>query len=192
MALATLAECKAYCRIQTTTEDAVHTSTLASARALLEAYVGAPLVKQDRTDVDYASSGRLDRAVDALILERKPASNVVVTNGEGVTVDAATYRVDARAGIIRAIGCSFPFGPYTIAYKWGMDAHPEYTTLIEPVMNQCLKDLFAILHQQRSPGATREGGGRSAVDWSLEQIAPGLAMRLTPWRNVGVAIGGST
>ena len=43
MALPTVSELKAYCRVETTAEDALFTLWLARATALVEAYIGRPI-----------------------------------------------------------------------------------------------------------------------------------------------------
>jgi uncharacterized phiE125 gp8 family phage protein len=111
----TLAEAKAHCRIDTSTDDTYVGTLISAAREWVEDYLDRSLVTQQLTM-------RMDKFPTEIELPRPPmatagtATTVVVTyvsgdNGSTATLAASAYRVDREAtpGVIRNLyGQSWP------------------------------------------------------------------------------------
>jgi len=184
MSLPTLADAKAVLRLLTTNDDAFVTQLLTRAQAAAETLLGVRITAASDTQVIYTNESTLAyNAPPSFVLTRYPIAlspAPTITDNTGATVDASTYAIDPRTGVVRALafGC-FPSGPYTVVGNVGMSAHPDYATRIEPVLNSAILDLVADYYDRRAPGTVSEsdGGGFSQTNTQLE-VPPRIAARL--------------
>jgi hypothetical protein len=177
MPLPTLKNAKEYLRLTTTAEDSIVAQLLVRAQAIVETDIGVQLVAAaDSLLDDTTRSQRAYSAPTRLQLDRYPIdpSGLVVTDTNGVVVDATTYRIDGRAGqIIGNVGMSFGSGPYTITGNVGLSAHPDYAARLEPLAGAAILDVVADLYQRRNPDASMESaGGGVSVQYHGDEIAP--------------------
>lgn len=155
MALPTADDAKAFLRIETDAEKPLLEQLVARATALVTRYLNRPITGAARTYTDDAETHRAYGVVTRLQVpvypiaasgERAP----VVTDADGATVDATTYRVDGATGAITATaGVTFDAGPYQITATAGLDQDPDYATLIEPVLSGAILDTVATYYRQR-------------------------------------------
>lgn len=192
MALATLAQCKAYLRKQTTAEDTLITALLASAIGRIEAYLRRPILTVSRAFEDEAESLN-GLAVRSLVVPVTPCGTLAsITDRDGTAVDVSTVRVGKETGLIRYTdgGC-FDNGPYTITLQVGLALRSNYATIIEPAINQAIIDVVADLYQRRNPAAAQEsaGGGVSVAYTQGDNggLPDRIASTLKPFRMVGVS-----
>lgn len=192
MALATLAQCKAYLRKQTTAEDAVITALLASAIGRIEAYLRRPIVEASKVFEDDAADYN-GLAVRRLMVPVTPCGTpTAITDRDGTAVDVSTIRIVKETGLIRFHdgGC-FDNGPYTITLPVGLSLRANYATMIEPAINQAILDVVADLYQRRNPAASQEsaGGGVSVAYTQGDNggLPDRTASLLKPFRMVGVS-----
>jgi len=163
MTLPVTADLKSYLRIETSDEDALCASLLVRAQAMVETYIGRPLVAvTDLTTVDDAITHELYGRVTTLQTDLWPIdpAAVSIVDGDGLAVDPATYRIVASRGqIVGLPGTSFVHGPFTITYTAGLSLDPFYATRIEPLASAAILDVAADLYQRRNPAATQEAAG---------------------------------
>jgi hypothetical protein len=166
VALPTVNDLKAYLRIEHTAEDALLAALLIRARTMLELWVDCPITGVARTAYD-PPGGQCQPTLTALVFPWRPlAASAVIVNSEGTTIDASTYRVDRRSGMIYAKpGESFLSGPFAITATVGLDQWDEYATSIEPLLGQVIIDLAADLYTRRTPMAVSETGAGTTVAW---------------------------
>lgn len=158
MALPTLADAKSYLRIETTAEDALVTDLVAQATGAVQSYVSVPLAAREETFVVEGSGIRRAIGIPASALDT--GKSITVVDANGTTLDASTYRVDARAGILYAQpGSCFADFPYTVTLTWGLSARLDYDTEVEPVLRSAVLDVVADRYQRRNPAATSESSG---------------------------------
>lgn len=191
MALPTVQKLKDYCRIETAAEDTLLADLLARAQAMVESYLGRPILKVSRTCTDAAETEVAYGRITVLQLQLWPfdPATVAVTDADGVTVDPATYRLKPEAGqVIARKGYDFPNGPYDITADVGLETAPDYSTRIEALASAAILDLAADLYQRRNPGATSEseGGGVSTGYTGGETMPPRTARMLAPLMIVGI------
>lgn len=203
MALPDLDALKAYLKIDNTVEDGLLAALLASARALVEAYVERPLTLELRTYVDPAETfvayGRVVnlRLLDwpihpGDVLADPPIAAPAITDGDGVVVDAGLYAVDSRSGMFIAnVDESFYNGPYMIVASVGLAAFTNYATTIEPILSQAILDVASDLYSNRTPSASNEtAGGGAAVTWRPSDgssLPPRTTAMLRAFKPIGVA-----
>jgi hypothetical protein len=176
MALPTVADLKAYCRIETTAEDALLTALLARAVFLWESLCGGlPITARTFEYVDdpldgYPGPAPDVRRADTLLLPTRPVAVTSVEDLDGTVVDPSTYRVYPSRGRISAVaGEEFIRGPYTITYQAGLSLYPDYATAIEPVVSSAILDLAADLYWRRMAGATGESAAGESVTWDASR-----------------------
>lgn len=179
MALVTIADCKAYCRQTSAAEDSTFTLLLARAMAFVQRHVGVPLAKEANasTYYDQARTMRMDRLINKLWTTYPlDVTTIVITDQDGNVQDPTTYLTyeTATTGFIHAVsGIFFDNGPYSIAAKRGLDQHPDYAAVIEPILNGILLDLVADSYQRRNTSATQESeGAGAAVQWQANGVSP--------------------
>lgn len=188
MALPTLNDAKAVLRVQTKAEDALIGQFLTRAQAIVETYIGVPIIAVADTLTDWTTDAvRAYGHVTRLYLPRYPVATTpapVLTDVDGNVILASTYVVDPRSGAIRATaGNAFDNGPFTIVATVGLSAHPNYTTTIESVVAQAILDLVADLYFRRNPNASSESdGGGFVVMYSPDMIPKRVQMALAPLR----------
>lgn len=154
MALPTLPDVKAYLRVETTDEDVLITQLLARATADVEALLGYALTAVVRTHVDYSRPDnygvqpRLTLPGPFKVTGPAP----VVTDKDGVRVDASEYYLDDRGlRLLAKAGYSFPNRPYTIVATIGLSAHPDYAASLEAVASSAIIDLVTHRYEARDP-----------------------------------------
>jgi uncharacterized phiE125 gp8 family phage protein len=164
VALPTLADLKAYQRIETTAEDALLSTLLLRAQAMLEQWVDVPIVPEVREVVD-----RTEGPARALVFPARPIADVSVVDVDGATIDPTLYTVDSGAGVIYGReGYRFVRGPYTITAAVGLALRNDYGRL-EPLLSQAILDLAADLYQRRTPGAQTETGSGTTISWDVSR-----------------------
>lgn len=183
--LPTTADLKTYLRIEHAAEDALIALLLARATAMLQAFCDVPITAVSRTFLDRAEGTLPPRA---LITPQRPIANVVVTDGNTVTVDATTYRVDGPAGIIYGVhGTRFTLGPYTIVCQVGLSLRQDYAA-IEPMLSQMILDMAADLYQRRTPGASTETSAATSITWDVSRDLAARVLKDLRYLKVGVAL----
>lgn len=196
MSLVTIAECKAYCRVQGTAEDALFTAWLAAAIGSIQTFLRRPITAELRTF-------RLDRGqrchTGELLLPIYPVSPrtedsdgyeeiaaAVLSDADDLVIEDTDYFLDERIGVFSAVtGVSFSNYPYTIVATVGLSAHPDYATVIEPSINAAILDLVADRWARRLAAASNESeGGGVGVSWQSVGIPQRVREELEPWRMV--------
>lgn len=188
MALPTTEDAKKYLRVEHADEDIIVAQLLARSKATVETFVGYPLIAVAQTYVDYNGMypsgaqwfggyyGDLFELPGPYALSPAP----VVTDANGVVIDATTYYLDNRAGKIRAkAGGYFGMRPYTVVATIGLSAHPDYLSRLEPIAALAVLDLVAHLYQNRNPAVVSESdeaGG--SVGLSPDAIPPRIRQDL--------------
>lgn len=191
MALPVVADLKAVLRIEHAAEDTLLTRLLAVATADVVQHLRVPITAVARTfpDVRPLWDDRRQRwvlHVPLVPVATDPA--VVVTDADDAVVDAATYRVDERAGVLVPLEGETPWrwssGPYTIAATVGLSAHPEYGTDVEPILGNAILDLSAERWHNRNPTAQAEGAGGGVYTQrsALQGLPPRIVAQLAPFR----------
>lgn len=170
MALPTVADLKAYLRIEVNTENALLTALLARAKAMVELWVDCPIVGVEKTAYD-PPGGTCVGSLDALVFPWRPiADEVTVTDASGTVIDAANYRVDRRSGIIYALnGYRFLNGPFAIEATVGLDQWDEYAGSVEALVSQVIIDVAADLYTRRTPMAVSETGAGTTIAWDASR-----------------------
>jgi hypothetical protein len=172
VALPTLADLKAYNRIEIAAEDALLTALLLRAQAMLEQWIDTPIVPETREAVD-----RTEGMARALVFPARPIADVTVVDVDGATVDASLYAVDSGAGIIYGRnGYRFVRGPYTITAAVGLALRNDYGRL-EPLLSQAIIDLASDLYQRRTPGAQTETGSGTTISWDVSRETVARVMK---------------
>ena len=185
MALPTLADLKDYLRIESSAENALLTALLARAKSMLEMWTDTPITAETQTAIDPAHG--LDVAVTSLVFPRRPCTITSVVDTDGVTVPAADYWVDGKAGMIYGKdGTTFPYGPYTITASVGLSLRQDYTRL-EPLLSEVIIDLAADLYQRRTPGAAQETAAGTSIQWDAGRETVARCMKTLRLLKLGVA-----
>lgn len=182
MALPTIADCKAFLRVEHAEEDTLFSSLLAKAKADIQILLGYALTAVARTHVDYAETDNYgvqpQLALPGPFLTSGPAP--VVTDKDGATVNASTYYLDDRGlRLLAKPGYTFCNRPYMITATIGLSAHPDYATTHEPIASQAIIDLVAHRYHHRDPAeksSTDEGG--STLSLHEDAIPPRIVADL--------------
>jgi uncharacterized phiE125 gp8 family phage protein len=191
MTLYTLADLKAYLRIEHNAEDTLLTGLALSAVSMIESYLHRPIRSAQRTFVDMAQPVGGGR-VGALLVPVYPLGTLLsVLHDDGESLDVDTLGIAPVSGRIRKLdGTPFRAGPWTITATVGLEHADEYDTRILPVIRHAVRDVVADLYQRRNPAASAEaeGGGVSVAYGTPD--AQGIPLRtaalLRPWRLVEV------
>lgn len=185
MALPTVADLKAYLRIESTAEDVLLAALMARARSMLETWIDVPITAEVQTAEDEATS--LARPVRALVFPRRPMSVTAVVDSRGETVPPSDYRGSVTSGVIYAQhDTAFAYGPYTITAQVGLSLRQDYGRL-EPAINAAILDLAADLYQRRTPGAAAETASGTSITWDVGQHAMARAHKTLRSLRLGVA-----
>ena len=166
MPLPTVADLKAYLRIEIATEDALLARLLSAATQYVEGYIGLPV--SART---FTFTARADGIVSApsIVLPHRPVSVTSITDGDGVVMAASDYSVDAGSGIIyAATGLAFWNMPYTVTYGAGLSLRADYPAT-EAMVGQVIIDVACELYQQRTPRAASETGAGTSIAWDTSR-----------------------
>jgi hypothetical protein len=125
---------------------------------------------------------------------------ISVTDGEGAAVELDTLRINPEKGRLTFIdGSAFIEPPYTVVVAVGLQGYDNFTSRIEPAVNQAVLDVVSDFYQRRNAAAAseREGGGVStdyrdqtrgvgADNRREDLLMPRTASLLAPWRMLGV------
>jgi uncharacterized phiE125 gp8 family phage protein len=175
LALPTDEEIKAYLRVTTDVEDELIETINASSRALIAARLKVPLEEESRTFyARWPREGRRREALTQLVVPVIPcASTATILDADEATVDADTYTIDSRTGFIEADRYEvFANGPYDITLGVGWETHPDYNTVVEPLLRQAIIDFAADLYRRRNPGAVYEqSGGQVSITYTEQELA---------------------
>lgn len=202
MAALTVQQVKDYLRIQHTAEDTLITALLARATAMVESFLNRPIYNRSQTVTVRVEGDPFRAGARILFVPFYPlASLTSLTMQDGTVIDTADLYVDLRVGLIEyKSGSRFPLGAYTVVANGGLEAYPEFATLIEPAIQSAILDTVADLYQRRNPAASaeREGGGvgveygnsqRSGVadNFREDNLIPRVAYSIAAWRVTGIA-----
>lgn len=180
MALPTVAEIKAYLRIEHNNEDTLLAGIRAQSIAMIELWTDTPIIAVSRQAYDpSAADADPPCPLTALMFPWRPIGpTVTVKDADDVTVDSTTYRVDHRAAMILAKrGVQFGNPPYQITASVGLSLWDNYATSLEAVLRQIIFDLSSDLYSRRTPLATHETGAGTTIGWSVSEEAAGRAKR---------------
>ena len=175
MALPTTADLKSYLRIEHTAEDTLLAALLVRAQVMLQQWVDTPIAASERTAYDPPANPRPGNPYTPVLTQlvfpwRPIGPTVTVVDADGNTVDAGTYRVDQRAGMLIALrGTQFTNPPYAITAEVGLVYWDDYATLIEPLIGQVILDLAADLYTRRTPMAVSENAAGTSVSWDASR-----------------------
>jgi len=192
MTLPVAADLKSYLRLETTDEDTLCDALISRAQAMIETYIGRPLVAlAGLVTVDDAITHELYGRVTTLQTDIWPidAAAVSIVDGDGETVDPATYRVVAARGqIVGLPGTSFVHGPFTITYTAGLSTDPFYASRIEPLAGAAILDVAADLYQRRNPASTQEAaGGGVSTSYKTDTLPERVCRMLDGLRLIAVS-----
>ena len=169
MALPTVADLKAYLRIESNAENTLLTALLARAQAQLEVWTDVPVTAVNTTAVDRADTLSPQPCISLIFPKRPIGTTATIVDSEGTTLTAAEYTINQASGVIYAnAGYSFPYGPYTITTSCGLSLRGDYAQ-IEPVLSQCIIDLAADLYQKRTPNAANETAAGTSITWDVSR-----------------------
>lgn len=200
MAELTLAQTKAYLRVQHDAEDTLITALMASAIGVIEAFLQRPIYNRPDTRMIYIHGDVFRHGAKVLFLPFYPLASVTsITYEDDTVIPLADLLIDLRSGTVSyKDNGRFSFGRYTVVTTGGLEALPEFQSLVEPIMNQAVLDTVADLYQRRNPaaGAEREGGGvsveyagntRSGVadNFREDGLISRVAYSIAPWRLLG-------
>lgn len=190
----TLQEVKGYLRVQTSEEDSLLLSMIASATAMVESYLGRPIEARQVTYID-----EVPQATSKLLFPVTPVGAIAsVVGPDGDSLDLDDVTVNGSTGVI-----TFPSvlsaGTYTVTATVGLSLAPAYTFGASAAIQQAVVDTVADMYQRRNPAAMREAeGGGIAVDYADQKrtvgadnarediLLPRVAALLSPFRQLGV------
>ena len=170
MALPTVAQLKAYCRVDGTAEDAQFTLWLARATALVEGILGRPIVAAAQTVVvcphPHPVTGRY-----RLLLPAPFSGDPTVTDDEGDAV-ATGFTADGQTGFLTFDEDATIASWYTVTVTTGWSAQTGYSTKAEPLISQAITDTVADWYQRRNPAATAESEASASVTYAAHLGLP--------------------
>ena len=170
MALPTVAQLKAYCRVDGTAEDAQFTLWLARATALIEGLLGRPITAAAQTVVvcphPHPVTGRY-----RLLLPWPLSTTVTVTDDEGDAVASSSYTVGTD-GFLTFDEDATIASWYTVVLDHGWSEVPDYATKYEPLIGQAITDTVADWYQRRNPAATAESEASASVTYAAHLGLP--------------------
>lgn len=176
MALQEFDEIKSYLRVTTEVEDELIEGITLSSKAWVRAYYGIPLESQSRTWTGrYPRKGIRGEPATQLTVPLKPcAATATITDLDDDTVDASTYVIDQRSGLIDTVRYEvFDNPPYTIALNVGWDQHPDYDDDVEPILRQLIFWAASTYYRNRNVAAIYEqSGGQVSITYTEEAIPP--------------------
>ena len=133
MALPTVAQLKAYLRVETTAEDAQFTLWLARATALVEGVLGQAITGASRT-VIVTPFPHPVTGYARLLLPWPLAASVTVTDDQGDAVASSTYTLDVANGILTFDEDAEVASWYSVTVTTGWDQVTGYATKAEPLI----------------------------------------------------------
>jgi len=188
MALPTVADLKAYLRIESNAENSLLTALLARAQAQLEIWIDTPITAVSVTAVDRADVIDGQTCTSLIFPQRPINTTATIVDSEGTTLTAAEYTINTASGVIYAnTGYSFPYGPYTITTLCGLSLRGDYAR-IEPVLSQCIIDLAADLYQKRTPNASSESAAGTSISWDVSRDTAARVLKVLRTFKLGVMV----
>jgi hypothetical protein len=191
MALPTRNQVKERLRIENDVEDDDIDIMLASALATIEERVGRPVTATSRTWVMESPHSNWDEVtpVYKFFLPLYPVMHEG-SGGDLVTITDADdevildFRVNTRTGLVVATEDTvFDNWPYTVTAQVGLDLMDDYSTRVEPKLNQAFLDLCADWYQRRNPGALAEGAGGGVItQWQTLGVPERICKQLDAFR----------
>lgn len=187
--LPVLADAKAYLRqTDSTVDDTLIQQLLDRAYGAVQAYLSIPIVSIATTRVIERGAGQprvLPLRAESIDLTQP----VSITDGNGLTVDPTTYRIDAELGLAYRTPMAWSWWgcfPYTVAFSWGLSVRPDYALVVAPAVGGGILDTVADWYQRRSPAATSEeaGGGVKQSFAAKTGLPPRVCAVLDPFRRV--------
>ena len=109
------------------------------------------------------------------MIPTKPCSDTAtITDGEGVTVDAATYRIDQRTGYVEAKrDVFFDNPPYGAVIDVGWEEHPDFDADVDPILRQAVLWSASMYYRNRNVAAIYEqSGGQVSITYTEQEIPP--------------------
>jgi hypothetical protein len=191
MALPDAQDVKDYLKVETDEEDDLIEGITDSAHAWLTAYFGVPLSGTERTFyARYPREGRRKEAACQLVIPVIPCSDTAtITDGDEDEVDAATYTIDSRTGLVDTVRFEvFDNPPYDIVVNVGWTYAPDYDERVEPILRQAI--LWAATDYYRRRGAAVEyeqSGGQVSITYITDEVPPVLRGLLEQVRPKGRA-----
>lgn len=157
MALPTVADVKAYLRIETAAEDTLLTSLLARAIAAVETYLGRPI---------EVTAGRTFESSTSGVTDGWSVSRSVRYGGSGSVANTTAAADIADAVTVTALA-----------------THPDFTTRISAIVNGIILDTVSSWYRQRDPHVSNESaGGGISFTYSGRGLPPDAEMLLAPFR----------
>lgn len=170
MALPTVAQLKAYCRVDGSAEDAQFTLWLARATALIEGLLGRPIVAAEQTVIVCPSphpvTGRY-----RLMLPAPFSGTPTLTDDEGDAVTTG-FTADGQSGFLTFDEDATISTWYTVTVTTGWSAQTGYSTKAEPLISQAITDAVADWYQRRNSAATGESESGTSVSYPAELGLP--------------------
>jgi hypothetical protein len=188
-ALPLLSDAKAYLRATDSgAEDALILQLLDRATGAAQAYLARPiLARTDTLVVELGPQGRPVLPVGASPIDT--TQPITVVDGNGVTIDASSFRVNASLGLLmRLNGLCWDTYPYTVTLTWGLSARADFDTIVGPTVGAAILDAVADWFQRRNPAATSESaGGFVGTEYAKQPgLPPRVKEALDPYRLVTV------
>lgn len=190
----TVAQVKSILRIQTAAEDDVVALILAQAKATVLGYIDRAVDATEMTMEDTANSEETWPIVTKLYCADWPMATdpaPVLTDVDGTVVDATTYDVLARLGIIRAkAGTTFNNGPYTIDATVGLTTlGTDFTNRYEALLFAAVTDLCAVWYEQRNANTIQESEAGVSRTYGRDDIPPRIKTTLSQLRRPSRQLG---
>jgi hypothetical protein len=187
MALPDAQDVKDYLKVETDEEDDLIDGITDSAHAWLTAYFGIPLAGTERTFyARYPREGRRKEASCQLVIPVSPCSDTAtITDGFEDEVDAATYTIDSRTGLVDTVRFEvFDNPPYDITVDVGWTFAPDYDERVEPILRQAILWAATDYYRRRNAGVEYEqSGGQVSITYITDEVPPvlrGLMEQIRP------------
>ena len=166
---------------ENTDKDALLTMLLESCTEAAERFLGRYIIARDINCEPHDFEGLSTKYIQ---LENYPVVEITQIMQEGVLVPSASYKIDARSGIIKNT-LSHWRGVVSVDYKAGLANTVEN---VPPNIQLALWQWVAdILRLQDSCGARSETLGDYSVSYYDEHaIPPAVALLLEPYRKVSL------
>jgi hypothetical protein len=163
MALPTVAQLKAYLRVESTAEDAQFTLWLTRATALVEGLLGKPIVAVETTRILQPCAHLITGRYRLLL--PWPSADVTVTDADGETVASSTYTL-TDDGFLTFDEDATISSWYTVTLDHGWSAQTDYAAKAELLISQAITDTVADWYQRRNPAATSETEASASVTYA--------------------------
>jgi hypothetical protein len=161
MALPDLAACKRVVKQDTTAEDTLIGELLARAKGVVQGIIQTPLESTSMVFTDWAETN-VARSLGprSLLVPKTPfdPETLAINDSNDAAIDLADLIVSGLTGIVRyRDGSAFAGGPYTLTADVGIDTHPDYADILEPILSSAILDVVVDLYARRNPSTQSEG-----------------------------------